>query len=291
VAAVGGSMAGLVVSVAWIRWQSRLAQPHPSSVDSAPATSNPDDDGAHDIPSIQLALAGYLILVVLALALRGIGPVKDFLGQWALAIDIPATTTDRDWTVARAADVGFGIPAHPGVIILYSCLIAYVLYLRRGFYPPHAARDIAQQSGRRAVRTGIGVFMMVSIAATMERAGMTEILAQGLADAVPADLYALVAPVIGALGAFVTGSNTNSNAVFGMLQRNTAEMLGLSLATILGAQTSAAAVASVLSPAKVAVGCSTVDANEGVVLRWLLGYGAILVGLVALMTWAAVKII
>ena len=89
----------------------------------------------------------------------------------------------------------------------------------------------------------------------------------------------------------MTGSNTNSNAVFGMLQLSTAELLGLSVVMILGAQTAAAAVASVLSPAKVAVGCSTVGANEGVVLRWLLGYGVILVGLVGVMAWIGLNLL
>jgi hypothetical protein len=47
----------------------------------------------------------------------------------------------------------------------------------------------------------------------------------------------------------------------------------------------------VLSPAKVAVGCSTVGANEGVVLRWLLGYGTILVAAVAVMAWIGLNVL
>ncbi len=131
---------------------------------------------------------------------------------------------------------------------------------------------------------------MVAVAATMARAGMIEILADGLSTAVPGDLYAFVAPLIGALGAFVTGSNVNSNAVFGMLQRDTAELLGLPVLTILAAQTAAAAVISVMSPAKVTVGCSTVGANEGAVLRRLLGYGVVMVLMVGVMAWIGVQL-
>jgi lactate permease len=93
-----------------------------------------------------------------------------------------------------------------------------------------------KQAGQRAFKTGIGVFMMVAVAATMTHAGMMSILADGLSEAVPGDLYAFIAPVIGALGAFVTGSNVNSNAVFGELQLHTAQLLGLSVFSILGAQ-------------------------------------------------------
>jgi lactate permease len=282
--AIGGGLAGLVVSVVWIRTQRRTRDPDPA------APANP---GAGDTPAlpVTLALAGYAILVGLAVVMRGVTPIKDFLDQWGLAIDLPATTTGRDWTVARQENEGFGLPGHPGLIILYSSGIAYLLYRRRGLYAPGATRDILAQSGRRAVRSGLGVFMMVAIAATMARAGMIAIVADGLSASIPGELYAFVAPVIGAIGAFVTGSNTNSNAVFGMLQRSTAEMLGLSVATILGAQTAAAAVASVLAPAKVTVGCSTVRANEGVVLRWLLGYGAILVLLVGVMAWIGLNVL
>jgi L-lactate permease len=73
--------------------------------------------------------------------------------------------------------------------------------------------------------------------------------------------------------------------VFGLLQVNTARLLDLSIYPILAAQTGAAAVISMMSPAKVAVGCSTVGAPEGAVLRWLLGYGALIVLIVGGLAW------
>ena len=314
IGAISGGLAGLVVSVLWIRFsassesQKPLAAeytPHPPTPSpitergSQVTEQNPSSDKStikkgevdRPKPSVRLAWSGYIILVILALLLRGIAPVKEFLGQWAVAIDIPATMTDREWTVEREVDAGFGVPGHPGLVILYSCVAAYLLFRRAGLFAPGAERAIFKQANQRAVKSGIGVFMMVAVAATMARAGMMAILADGLSDAVPGDLYAFIAPVIGALGAFVTGSNVNSNAVFGELQMNTAELLGLSVFTILGAQTASAAVISVMSPAKVTVGCSTVGANEGEVMRWLLGYGVIMVLAVGIMTWVGVSVL
>jgi hypothetical protein len=66
-----------------------------------------------------------------------------------------------------------------------------------------------------------------------------------------------MAPWIGALGAFVSGSNTTSNLLFGMLQRRTAEVLGLGVAWILAAQTAGGAIGSVLSPTKISVGAAS----------------------------------
>jgi lactate permease len=292
IGAISGGLAGLVASVTWIRLAGRSVEAgQRAQVIDPPLPADPESEGeARPRPSIRLAFTSYVILIALALALRGIVPVKDFLGRWAVSIDIPATTTSRDWTVAREEDAGFGIPAHPGIVILYSCAIAYGLYRHAGLYPPGAAQDILRQSGRRAFKAGVGVFMMVAIAATMERAGMIEVLADGMSKAVPGGLYAFIAPVIGALGAFVTGSNVNSNAVFSMLQLNTARLLGLSIYAILGAQTAAAAVISVMSPAKVAVGCSTVGASEGPVMRLLLGYGAVVILLVGVMAWIGISV-
>ncbi|MBN1563248.1 MAG: L-lactate permease [Anaerolineae bacterium] len=317
IGAISGGLAGLIVSVVWIRFSapakdqkqltaeenrphppapspqaergSQVGEPNPVSTDGMLVKA--EEKSGKPKPSVRLAWSGYVILVMLALLLRGIAPVKEFLGQWAVEVDIPATITDRDWAVERDDDAGFGIPGHPGLVILYSSLVAYWLFRRAGLYEPGAEWAMIKRANKSAWKSGIGVFMMVAVAATMARAGMMQILADGLSEAVPGDLYAFIAPVIGALGAFVTGSNVNSNAVFGELQMNTASLLGLSTFAILGAQTAAAAVISVMSPAKVTVGCSTIGANEGEVMRWLLGYGMVMVLAVGIMTWIGVTVL
>lgn len=125
---------------------------------------------------------------------------------------------------------------------------------------------------------------MVSMAVIMENSGMTDTLARGIAEGT-GRLFPLFAPWIGALGAFMTGSNTNSNVVFGMLQLRTAEITGYSVAIILAAQTAGAALASVMAPTKVVVGASTAGmaGKEGDVLRKLIPYTAQLVLLISIL--------
>lgn len=120
---------------------------------------------------------------------------------------------------------------------------------------------------------------------------MTETLARGLATGL-GSIYPLASPWIGAIGAFMTGSNTNSNVVFGALQQRTAELLVLPAAIILAAQTSGAGLASVMAPAKIVVGTSTAGmaGREGEVIRRLLVYGSLLVLLVSLMAYAGVAV-
>jgi len=118
----------------------------------------------------------------------------------------------------------------------------------------------------------------------MLHSGMTYLLAEGLSVSVSRQFYPAVAPFIGALGAFITGSNNNSNVLFAVLQQNTAELMNLSVPLILAAQTAGGALGSVLAPAKVIVGCSTVglSGKEGAVMRKMLYYGALTIGSVAL---------
>ncbi len=84
----------------------------------------------------------------------------------------------------------------------------------------------------------------------------------------------------------MTGSNTNSNVVFGVLQQETAQLAGLSAALILAAQTTGGALGSMIAPAKILVGCSTVglSGKEGPVLKITLRYGLVITGIIGIIT-------
>jgi lactate permease len=90
----------------------------------------------------------------------------------------------------------------------------------------------------------------------------------------------------------MTGSNTNSNVVFGGLQQRTAELLGYSVPIILAAQTSGAAIASVMAPTKVVVGASTagMSGREGDVMRKLIVYAGLLILVISVITVTAILI-
>ena len=79
---------------------------------------------------------------------------------------------------------------------------------------------------------------------------------------------------------------TNSNVVFGVLQQETAHLAGLSAALILAAQTTGGALGSMIAPAKILVGCSTVGlaGKEGPVLKTTLRYGLVITGIIGVIT-------
>ncbi|MFC1997689.1 L-lactate permease, partial [Chloroflexota bacterium] len=230
------------------------------------------------------ALSGYVILIALTLGIQLIPGVRDTLGQARLTVEFPGVTTSLGY--ATPAQTGRQIPVfrHAGAILLYASVIGYLIYRAVGWYKPGALGRIANGTVRKMMSSSVGIASMVAMAVVMQHAGMTETLAQGLADAT-GRLFPAVSPWIGALGAFMTGSNTNSNVVFSALQMRTAELLGYSVAIILAAQTAGAAVGSVIAPTKVVVGASTggLAGREGEIMRKMLVYTGLLVGLMSIL--------
>lgn len=233
--------------------------------------------------SLWLSLFAYGLLVVLAFIINLIGPVKSFLGQVVFTLGFPKTETNYGWVTPAGTGRVINIFVHPGAILLYTCVISYIVYRFLGTIEMGSLSDIFKRVFKSGVNSSLGILAMVGVASIMLHSGMTFLLAQGLSESFNRTLYPLVAPLIGALGAFITGSNNNSNVLFAVLQQNAAGLLNLSVPLILGAQTAGGALGSVLAPAKVIVGCSTVGlaGEEGVVMRKLLAYGGITIGTVA----------
>jgi lactate permease len=271
-----GGLAGLVAGVLWSRWRggergsAGLADRALDSFDGMP---------------LGWALFPYALLVAIVLAAQLIPPVHDFLGQVVIRVEFPELRTARGWTVAAGTGRTIDVFGHAGALLTYAALLSYLLFHKQGRYSPGTVGRIARTVVQKATRSSLGIAAMVGMAVTMEHAGMTHLLAEGVARVAGA-AFPLVAPFIGALGAFMTGSNTNSNVVFGGMQQHVATLVGVSPLVILAAQTAGGAVGSMFAPAKVIVGCSTVElgGEEGPVLRGVMRYGVAIVAGIALAT-------
>jgi lactate permease len=237
--------------------------------------------------SLWLSLLGYEILVVLAFVINLVPPVKSFLSQVIFSLDFPEVSTRYGWVTLAGPGRGINLLAHPGAILLYSCIISYFIYWRIGYLEKGALKQIFGNVLKSGVNSSLGILAMVGVASIMMHSGMTYLLAEGLSVSFSREIYPAIAPFIGALGAFITGSNTNSNVLFGALQQSAAELLNLSVPLILAAQTAGGSLGSVLAPAKVIVGSSTVGlaGEEGAVMRKILGYGLITIVTVAVAAW------
>jgi lactate permease len=279
IGAMMAGLVGLVIGVAWARWR--------TTARGAPSSSPGTEAKSSSPLSLGWALAPYALLIAIVLVAQLVPPMRDSLGQVVIRVPFPKLTTARGWVTPAEIGRTINLFGHAGALLVYASALTYGLYRQRGHYAAGAARRIAQGVVQRAVRSSLGTAAMVGMAVTMQHAGMTHLLADGIARlAGPA--FPLSAPFIGALGAFMTGSNTNSNVIFGDLQQSVASLAGVSPLIILAAQTAGGAIGSAFAPAKVIVGCSTVDAEEGPALQAVMRYGLAIVAGLALATGAAV---
>jgi len=233
-----------------------------------------------------VSMLPYLILVVMTLSFSLIAPIKSTLGKLFLSLKFPEISTSLGDLTAAGPGRDIKILNHPGMIIFLSGLISFFVFIKAGFLQKKDFITILQNTAKKSTDTTIAIFTMVGIAVIMSHTQMTGILAEGISKAFNQNLFPFVSPFIGAVGAFITGSNNNSNVLFAALQMRTAELLGLSIPLILGAQSAGGALGSMMAPAKVILGCATVglEGKEGEVIGKILIYGMGLVALIGVLT-------
>jgi lactate permease len=253
--------------------------------------SSAEDVQARPGISLGLALAPYLALIAVVAAAELWPWLHGALNQARIRIHFPEVQTSYGWTTPAGVGRTISVFGHAGALLAYVSLAFYFIYRWTGHYSPGVTRRIVQRTVKSAVPSSIGIATMVGMAVVMHHSGMTYVLAQGLGR-VAGPLYPLVAPFIGLLGAFMTGSNTNSNVVFAPLQQQAAQVLQISVLVILGAQTTGGSLGSMLAPAKLIVGCSTAGlaGQEGEVLKKTLMPGLIIAGVVGLLAWLAISL-
>ncbi len=263
VASLGGGLIGLVVIFAAGRLLRKRDTSTPYAFDR----------------KFMLGLSSYILLIGIILCARWIGPLREAMAAYEWRFSLPEASTSLGYTTAAESGSGLAPLAHPGALLLYASAGVFLWFRHWGWYQPKAAGRILQKTLRQAAPVSIGILFMVGVSTILSYSGMTARLAEGLSASVGA-AFPAVAPWLGALGAFLTGSNTNSNLLFAPLQQQMARTLGVEEKILLAAQTSGGAVGSVLSPAKIGVGAVGYGGGQGdgdVMRKLLLPLGLLLV--------------
>ncbi|WP_027824976.1 L-lactate permease [Lactobacillus psittaci] len=117
-------------------------------------------------------------------------------------------------------------------------------------------------------KTAITICAIVGLAKVMGYAGMTSSLAVTFV-ALMGPFYPLVAPLIGAIGTFVTGSDTSANVLFGNLQLSAAQTLGDNTIWVCGSNMVGATAGKMISPQSIAVATAAtgLEGKEGEILK------------------------
>jgi lactate permease len=129
------------------------------------------------------------------------------------------------------------------------------------------------------------VASVLGLAYVMNASGMTNCL--GLVFTKTGHWFPFIAPFLGWLGVFLTGSDTSSNVLFGGLQKATAEQLGLNPILTGAANTSGGVMGKMISPQSLAVAtaaCGMVG-EEGTLFRFTLKHSIFLTILVGVIVY------
>jgi lactate permease len=197
----------------------------------------------------------------------------------------PETTTLLGFVAA--ANVNSVAPLlHPGASIALIAALSFAFYSHKGYLNGAKSRQVLLSTWNSAAPTSLSIFSMVGLSTLMDATGMTLTLAQALSHWIGL-AYPLISPLIGILGAFATGSNNNSNVLFTSLQLNAALLLSLEPRWLVAAQTAGGALGSMIAPAKIVVGCSTVGIKDqhGEVMRLTLPFSLFIGLLLGLAAW------
>jgi lactate permease len=226
------------------------------------------------VMSLSMSFLPYIILTVVTLSVLLIPPLNALLGQLRIGLPFPAVETGfgvQNAAIARYAPIT--VFTHPGMMLLITSVIVWLVYNAGGYYRTWAERHRPESiwSGLLvdAVPASVPVIAFLVTSRILDHSGQILTLAYGIAAASPPLVYAGLASVIGALGAFMTSSSTASCVLFGGVQASVAQLHGMSTETIIAAQAACSAYGNAIAPANIVLGTSIagVKGQEGAVLR------------------------
>ena len=143
----------------------------------------------------------------------------------------------------------------PGVMIFLAGILG-------GLIQGAGVKDMTEvfaETLKKYWKTVLTICAVMSTAKIMSYSGMISDIA-GFLVAAAGPFYPLIAPLIGALGGFVTGSGTSTCVLFGGLQSKTAQALGLDAMWMASANVMGAGIGKMICPQSIAIGTGAINA-------------------------------
>ena len=214
-----------------------------------------------------------LIFVFLILTSNLIAPLHNTLSAVKTSVKI--------YTGENAPLYTFVWVNTPGVLILLAAFIG-------GFVQKAGFTDMIKVLGctvKQMCGTMITIISVIATAKIMGYSGMINIIA-AMAVAATGSVYPLIAPAIGSLGTFITGSATSSSVLFGKLQAEAASAINANPYWIAAANTCGATAGKIISPQSIsiAVAATKMSGKEGEILSSTVKYFIMFIVLMGLIT-------
>jgi lactate permease len=229
--------------------------------------------------TIFTAYAPYLVIIVVFVlatrvpAITGHAPTK--VGQSGTGLE--SVTQIINWpglhifnATGKAVATTFKLNylSAAGTLLLISGLIS-MIFLKVGFGRAARAYGRTLFQLKFAILT---VMLVLALGFIMNQAGQTTTL--GLWAAGAGGAFAFLSPILGWLGVAVTGSDTSSNSLFGVLQVTAAQKTGLSPILMAAANSSGGVLGKMVSPQNLAIAAAAVglEGREGDLFRRVIGW-------------------
>ena len=213
-----------------------------------------------------------LIFVVLLCTSNVIPPIHDFLSQFSSSFKI---------STAASKATSFTWINTPGVLIFICAIIGGLI---QGASVNLMAR-VFIATIKQMVYTVLTMLFILGTARIMQYSGMITAVANLFG--VFGSVYPFFAPVLGALGTFVTGSGTSSSALFGNVQVTTAQAIGANEYWLAAANSLGVATGKMMAPQSIAIGLVSVNeaGKDGELLKRVVPYAAFFIVLSALICY------
>lgn len=162
----------------------------------------------------------------------------------------------------------------PGIFpFILVCVLTFFLHKM----PAHKVKEAFSDTFNQCLGATIALFFGVSMVYIYRNTGMNAQLSNesmlfAMAEALAKifqSAYILIAPIIGVLGAFMSGSNTVSNTLFAGLQFQTATLVHMSPVLIVALQNIGGAAGNMICVNNVVAACATTGTigNEGKIIK------------------------
>ena len=181
-----------------------------------------------------------LVLVFLLLTSTLVPAIHDPLS--AIKSNVPIYTGEG------TAPYTFTWVATPGVLILIAAFIGGIIQK----CPIGEIFGVLGKTIVQMLKTIITIMAVLATAKIMGYSGMTQSIADFIVR-VTGCFYPLVAPLIGSIGTFVTGSSTSSSVLFSKLQASTGAELNINQIWLVAANTVGSTAGKIISPQSIAV--------------------------------------
>ncbi|MBP7401329.1 MAG: L-lactate permease [Clostridia bacterium] len=243
-AAVVGSIAAMLAILGWLRFRPVRSPWRFPGEDAETGASTPDGASRPTVREALQAWSPYLIVLVLVFAVRFL-PFLSFLNE------SPFTVSHQFYHGEGGKPMSFALATSAGTN-LFIAAVAGGLIQGASF---RRLVGVFAKTLRQCERTIATVLAIVALAKLMGYSGMVAGIASALAS-LAGGFYPLVAPFIGMVGTFITGSDTSANVLFGNLQRETAVRLGMDPVWLTAANAAGATLGKMISPQSISIAAS-----------------------------------